>query len=447
MRGIPVATLLVALFTVPTVWAADPPAGDAAGKTITIRGPMVSAFHFKGQKLDGELVVYAFDGPVEVKATLNDVLDKCVVKVGDLDADHWLELQKQMDEKLRYFVETKDPKIKTAKGYVCDYPAWLVSVTGTLEVRNGKKWLVNTQITPENKASDVYPPAALLKPNKPFVMPKEQAIDLKITDTLSLKCVPIPPGTFIMGTPFYQWPRYQDECPSKVTLTKTVYMSEIPITQEMWEAVMGKDKNVSDNIGPQLPVELAPMPDIRQFLKILSEKNVRTVRLPTAAEMEYAARVGTSNIEFPQKNADAWVLLGSPPKWSDKAQPVKTKKPNEWGLYDMYTEAVYAVSDWKAYNTPEDKVDPQGAKLEDSISAKSVRTPKKPVENMIMNGKLPAIHKAVMGGGRKARAGSHDRYTEDGLDGINGADWIGIFRIVVEAGPPAAKNPDGTQQK
>ena len=411
----------------------------AAGE-VTLKGPLLSAFHFKGQKLDGELVMYAFDGPPEVRATLDEVLDKYYPKEGNLDAEQALELQRQFDDKLRYYVDTKDPKIKTARGYVCDYGEWLVSVTGTAQVKNGKKWIVNTRITSENyvlwkkfRPSFEYPPKRMLQPRKPLVMSREKPIVLEIDEKLTLKCVPIPPGTFIMGTPFYQYPRYQDECPSKVTLTKLFYMSETLITQDIWESVMGADKNVSNNRGPRFAVEFAPMPDIREFCRILSERNGRTVRLPTAAEMEYAARLGTSGPEFPERNQDAWVMVGPPPEWKDEAVPVKTKPPNAWGLYDVFTEAVVAVSDWKAYNTPEDKVDPQGASLEESIIAKSILKPKKPVENMIMKKGLPAIHKAVMGGGMKCRPGSHDRYTEDGCDGVNGAGWVGIFRIVVEA--------------
>jgi formylglycine-generating enzyme required for sulfatase activity len=441
LLAVVLASALAALAQQP---AGSPAASQAvsadSGTEITVKGPLISAFHFKGQRLDGELVVYAFDGPPEVKITLDQLLDKYYPKEGSVNGDQAVELIKQMDEKVRYYVECTDPKIKRAKGgYECDYGAWLAEVTGKLEVRNGKNWIVNAKINSVKPGPDFkYPPERMLRPNKPFVMPKDPPIDLAIADKLTLKCVPIPPGKFLMGTPFYQWPRYQDECPHKVTLSKMFYMSEIPITQEMWEAVMGADKNVSDNRGPQIPVEFSPMPDIREFCKILSQKNNRIVRLPTAAEMEYAARLGTSCPEPPEKNKNDWVLIGPPLVWKEKAAAVKTKQPNAWGLYDVFTEAKVAVSDWKAYNGPAEEVDPQGAKLEDSIVSRSILKPKKPVPDMIMNGKYPAIHKAVLGGGMKCRPGSHDRYTEDGCDGINGDQWVGIFRIVAESGAPTS---------
>jgi hypothetical protein len=57
------------------------------GREVTIKGPLLSTFHFKGpeaQAHDPEahkggksiLVMYAFDGPPEVKAALDEVLDE-----------------------------------------------------------------------------------------------------------------------------------------------------------------------------------------------------------------------------------------------------------------------------------------------------------------------------------------------------------------------------------
>ena len=45
--------------------------------------------------------------------------------------------------------------------------------------------------------------------------------------------MPIPPGSFVMGSQFFQAPRYQDEHPHEVVLTKSFYISEIPITPEI----------------------------------------------------------------------------------------------------------------------------------------------------------------------------------------------------------------------
>ena len=51
----------------------------------------------------------------------------------------------------------------------------------------------------------------------------------------------VPPGKFLMGEPYYQCPHWQEAPPHVVTLTKGFYMAEHPITQEMFEAVMGSN--------------------------------------------------------------------------------------------------------------------------------------------------------------------------------------------------------------
>jgi hypothetical protein len=147
--------------------------------------------------------------------------------------------------------------------------------------------------------------------------------------------------------------------------------------------------------------------------------------------MEYAARVGTSNPGFAAKYLDERSSVGS----RRNVSPVKTKKANPWGLYDVLCGACTAVSDWKAGNRPDKQVDPQGEPFESKriYGDKSLQTAQKPVKDMIMTrAGIPAVHKAFCG------FSTHDRYSEDGLDGGNGAHWVGIFRVVVEAEPAAA---------
>jgi formylglycine-generating enzyme required for sulfatase activity len=63
--------------------------------------------------------------------------------------------------------------------------------------------------------------------------------------------------------------------------------------------------------------------------RVLSEKNGKKVRLPTSAELEYAARVGTSNPGFAQKYKDQ---NRSGPDGFKSPLTVKSSKANARGL-------------------------------------------------------------------------------------------------------------------
>jgi formylglycine-generating enzyme required for sulfatase activity len=157
-----------------------------------------------------------------------------------------------------------------------------------------------------------------------------------------------------MGSPYYQYIRWQEEPPHLVTLTRPYYLAEIPVTQEIYQAVMGT--NPSEFQDPRFPVSGIYDREMYQFCAALSKKTGRQVRLPTAAEWEYAARVGTSNPTFPQKHAEQSNPGGD--AYSGKPGPVKAKRPNAWGFYDLCCNSWELVSDEPILDR-EAVVDPQ----------------------------------------------------------------------------------------
>ncbi len=176
---------------------------------------------------------------------------------------------------------------------------------------------------------------------------------LKVADRLTLKCVHIPAGKFLMGTPFYMWPYHVEEYPHLVTLTRDYYLAEIPVTQEMYEAVMGVNPSLVKD--PQLPVQNPKFQDVEKFCALLSEKNGRKVRLPTSAEWEYAARVGTSDPGFAEKYKDQ---NSSGPDGFKSPLKVRSRKANAWGLYDMASCWWEITGDKAAYHVRKHVVDP-----------------------------------------------------------------------------------------
>lgn len=437
-------TLLVLLVCFACCARGQAPATVPAAGEITIKGILLSSWNYyshempanqspKGSKDKFDLVLYAFDGPPEVQKMLADTLARYYPQ-GGMNAQDATRLQEQFDQKLRYYIDTGDVAEQDKLLFGHTWGVNPASVTGVLEEKDGKRWLAHAKVQVErrDKPSFKYPPDCMLQPDKAFVMPKEAPIDLKIADGITLRCVPIPPGTFIMGSPFYQMPRFQDECPHEVTLTKTFYLSETPVTQEMFDAVVGKEKNRSRTKGPQMAVENTPFPEIREFCRIVSQKTGMTVRVPTAAEMEYVGRLGNSSPCFAPKYQAQRTDVGNP----KHPAPVKSGSANAWGVYDLPAWGLTAVSDWKAPNRPDKQIDPQGEPFDSpwvysDKAIVSVQKVDRPVEGMMMKGPYPAVHKGVAGADWD-RPNMHDRYSEDGLDGGNGNYWVGIFRVVIE---------------
>jgi|GEM_PF-2410962 len=111
------------------------------------------------------------------------------------------------------------------------------------------------------------------------------------------------------------------------------YMAETQVTQAMWQAVMGN--NPSYFAGKlQNPVEKVSWKDIvNDFLPALNKLTGKTYLLPTEAEWEYSA-MGGENYQYPgSDNIDEVACYD---KNSGKTtHPVKQKKANAYGLYDM----------------------------------------------------------------------------------------------------------------
>jgi formylglycine-generating enzyme required for sulfatase activity len=326
------------------------PAADAE---VTLRGSVVcnGACIPDPKKDDHGLVIFAIDGTDEIRATVERIMKDYYPDKG-LDAEAAEKLMDQFSAHLKYYIAPDSPALKDAKNTGANHycmPAAAKAVTGAITVKDGKKWITATRIEP----CKLKFPARMLAADRPFVMPNWAPLVLKVGDKLTLQCVHITAGKFLMGTPVYMWPYYVEEYPHQVTLTRDYYMAEIPITQEMYEAVMGENPSLVKD--PQLPVQNPTFKDIEKFCKILSEKNGRKVRLPTSAEWEYAARVGTSGPGFAEKFKDQ---NSSGPNGFKSPLKVKSKKANAWGLYDMASCWWEITGDKAMYHVRKSVVDP-----------------------------------------------------------------------------------------
>ena len=142
-------------------------------------------------------------------------------------------------------------------------------------------------------------------------------------------------GTFIMGATSEQGSDAWDhEKPIHRVTLSSYYIGETEVTQDLWEAVMGSNPSVYK--GSNLPVEQVSWNDCQEFITKLNAMTGQKFRLPTEAEWEYAARGGNKSKGYKYSGSNniddvAWYFENS----GSKTHPVKTKTPNELGIYDM----------------------------------------------------------------------------------------------------------------
>jgi sulfatase modifying factor 1 len=194
---------------------------------------------------------------------------------------------------------------------------------------------------------------------------KEKPYDQQINGTkLSFSMQPIPGGEFMMGS----MKGKPDEQPVHKVKVDPFWMSTYEVTWDIFEPFLYKDYEMSTSTGP-IPANVdavtrptKPYLDMTfgmgkekhpalamthynaiQFCKWLYARTGVFYRLPTEAEWEYACRAG-SNTEYafaenPASLAEyAWFKDNS----AAKTHAVGQKKPNKWGIYDLYGN----VAEW-----------------------------------------------------------------------------------------------------
>ena len=189
-----------------------------------------------------------------------------------------------------------------------------------------------------------------------------------VTNSIGMKFVWIPSGSFMMGSPKEEKERGKDENQHKVTLTKGFYMGVYAVTQEHWEEIMGN--NPSHFKGEKnLPVDSVSWDDCQAFIKKLREKDKKPYRLPTEAEWEYGCRAGTTTpfhfgktISTDQANYNGTFTYGEGNKgvYREKTTPVGTFPANAFGLYEMHGNVIQWCQDRFGDYPQKDVIDPQG---------------------------------------------------------------------------------------
>ncbi len=201
---------------------------------------------------------------------------------------------------------------------------------------------------------------------------------------LKIEMIPVPGGSFMMGSPEQEEERADDEGPQFKVNVDPMWVAKTEVNWAQYKEFMKlynvfkeferngvrpvDESNKADAITaptqlyePSFTYEYGERPEqpavtmtqyaAQQFTKWLSRVSGQQYRLPTEAEWEYAARGGKATAFSWGDSADdiddyAWYYDNA----DDGQMAVGTKKPNAFGLYDMHGN----VAEWTVNQHTED---------------------------------------------------------------------------------------------
>jgi len=233
--------------------------------------------------------------------------------------------------------------------------------------------------------------------------------EAKIPGTdVTFRMIPIPGGEYLMGSPATEVGHNDDEGPQRKVVVEPFWMGECEVTWSEYTRYMElyrslkefesrrlrkvTDANRIDAItaptplyqpdftfefgdDPKQPAVSMTQYAAKQYTKWVSAITTQQYRLPTEAEWEYACRAGSSTA----------FSFGDDPAMFDEfgwfqdntneegTRPVRQKKPNAWGLYDMHgnvaewvidgyapyeskDQPIAAAADWVRTDKPDPRV-------------------------------------------------------------------------------------------
>lgn len=164
-----------------------------------------------------------------------------------------------------------------------------------------------------------------------------------------------PPGKFTMGSPPFEHGRNSFETQQEEVLGSGYWLQETEVTQGQWKSLMGTTPWNGEELvqsGSDYAASYISQESAVEFCQRLTKReqsagqlpNGWIYALPSEAQWEYACRAGTTTAysfgdNESKLNEHAWwggISGDGNTKSEQYAHPVGRKKPNAWGLKDMY---------------------------------------------------------------------------------------------------------------
>lgn len=186
---------------------------------------------------------------------------------------------------------------------------WVISGIGLIAICIIGYFLLKDVLSPEFKETSVYP-------DETRVAPTDTVIDVR---GIGIKMIGVKGGKI--------------KCKG---LKETIdmpdfHIGETEVTQELWAAIMGDNPSVNQ-AGDSLPVENVDLVECLEFVHRLDSLSGHNFYIPSYPQWLYAAY---SANQLPsdgnELDNEAWYRDNA----GNLTHPVKQKKPNGLGIYDM----------------------------------------------------------------------------------------------------------------
>ena len=168
----------------------------------------------------------------------------------------------------------------------------------------------------------------------------------------------IPAGTFLMG--IADGPR--DETPvHEVTISTGFWLGESEVPRGFFQQLESGSPLVALTDDHRLPITL-PMTEVTWEAGQAWCKKMNTrvpglhAGMPTEAQWEYACRAGSTGEQADTLADSAWFAANA----GGQTHPVKTRKANAWGLFDMRGNVWEWCADFKGDYAATAQTDPTG---------------------------------------------------------------------------------------
>jgi formylglycine-generating enzyme required for sulfatase activity len=187
--------------------------------------------------------------------------------------------------------------------------------------------------------------------------------------------IKVPAGVFWMGDD-----RVPEERPRhRVTISKPFLMGRTPVTQGLWEAVMGGLPHLRDvERHPDFPIIHVSYADMRSFVSRLNALTTgRDFDLPTEAQWEYACRGGSDSTYCFGDDPGVGDAPGTLERyaWTKRSSRARMHgvgelRPNAFGLCDMHGLVYETMRDGPRTYTRDAVTDPLGPRDGKNIVAR-----------------------------------------------------------------------------